>query len=708
MKIFRKIIIVVTILLFLALGITGIKTYQYYVDSQDNRFAINVELTPKTTSLVEGNTLAYNATNCGYSDVLVREIVVLSVYDETGEPVPAGGSTYAASCVELLEGDLSQRKAVQDNQVIYVSEYAIEAGKILFENAFSTHEETDNTYLSEYPLKVNEDRNVRIDVILQGRISAEDNWEVVANHSAFLGDPAKAQGILAQEATIPSFTNTVGYQWKINKDKAVLLGLGSISEKNIVIPSRVMLSQVDGNVVYDPLNGTDYPVEVGSVSFYGTDIETVLFQDGVTIESNSMGKEGQSGKGLFGNCVSLVSVENIPDTVTNMSYTFSGCTKLAEAPVIPENVQVMKGCFADCVSLSEIPTLPENLENISSCFKGCTALKTVASLPDSITNMEEAFAGCTSLESFDAIPASVENMKRCFRNCTGLQELPVLPMQFVEYNGCFAGCSSATGEIRIPEEAINYEEYFPMISGMFDGCEKLERIVVPCCKHADIVAELPEDILLSFEFTHTDVGLCQGCLCVTDTYKVDGLTVFFDDTPDKIVQRLLVILDTETPDVLKERCRKLTFTQSLEKYDSTYADDIWAGFARYPDSTAFVETVPLAHFLENATKRHVGETLDREAFHYSFTIVHELGHTYDYNFSTVARYSGSQRWKQLCQQEGAVFVQELREHYSKNQYPEEMFARALEEYFVLNTKNFREVCPGMYAYLDELFGDTAQ
>lgn len=708
MRKFKIIISSLVILVLLTIGIIGIKVYQYYLDSRDNRFTISIEMSPTKASLVDGNILSYTATNCGYSDTLIREIVVLSLYDETGEPVPAGGSTYSTSCVELLGSHYPQRKAVQDHQIIYVSEYSIHAGKILFENVLNASEEIENTYLSEYTLNTDSLKNLKVDIILQGKLEDTDSWEIVASSTTLLGNNKKTQET-SEDVELPVITNPVSYQWKINKDKAVLTGLGSISEKDIIIPSTIMLSQKDENVFYDPLEGTEYPVEVGSVSFFGTDIQSVQFQDGVTIEKNSMGKDGQPGKGLFGNCVNLVAVENIPDTVTDMSYTFSGCTNLVNAPEIPESVQTMKNCFVNCVSLIEIPTLPKNLESIQGCFKGCEKLKTIVSLPDSIVNMEEAFAECTSLRSIDKIPSSAENMKRTFQNCTSLQTLPELPNKYAAYNGCFKGCSTATGEIKIPIEAINYEEYFPRIKGMFDGCEQLEHIIVPCCEYADIVTFLPQNIDLSFEFTHTDNGLCQGCFYTTSSHVVDGLTVYFDHIPEPVAERLLVKLDTEIPNDLKDTCRKLTFTQSLGKYNSTYADDVWGGFALWPDGTAFVKVAfSLDCYLENASEKSVEDVIGLDVFIYGHTIVHELGHTYDYNYSTVARHSGSQRWRQLCEQEGIVFIQDLQENYRQSQYPEEMFARALDKYFVPNNSDFREACPGMYAYIDELFGAATQ
>lgn len=702
MRKFRIIVSTIAILVILAAGIIGIKAHQYYVDSRDNRFTINIEISPTKASLSDGNILSYTATNCGYSDTLIREIVVLSLYDETGDPIPADGSTYSTSCVELLGSHYPQRKAVQDNQIIYVSEYSIHAGKILFEDVLNANEEIDNTYLSEYTLNTDSLKNLKLDVILQGKLEDTDSWEIVASSTTWLGNNKKTQET-SEKVELPVITNPVSYQWKINKDKAVLTGLGSISEKDIIIPSTVTLSQKDGNVFYDPLEGTEYPVEVGSVSLYGTDIQSVQFQDGVTIEKNSMGKDGQPGKGLFGNCVNLVAVENIPDTVTDMSYTFSGCTNLVNAPEIPESVRLMKNCFVNCASLIEIPTLPKNLESIQGCFKGCEKLETIVSLPDSIVNMEEAFAECTSLRSIDEIPSSAENMKRTFQNCTSLQALPELPNKYVAYNGCFKGCSTATGDIEIPIEAINYSEYFPNIKGMFDGCEQLERIAVPCCEQADIIAFLPKNIDISFDFTHTNEGFCQGCFYTTSTHEVDGLTVYFDNIPEPIAQRLIEILDTEIPDELKKTCRKLTFTHSLGKYHSAYADDVWGGFALHPDGTAFVRiTFPLADYLENATGKSVDDVLGLDVFIYGQTIVHELGHTYDYNYSTVPRHSDSQRWRQLCEQEGNVFIQELKEKYSQSEYPSEMFARALEKYFVPNNSGFKKDCPGMYAYIEEL------
>lgn len=629
MKIFRKKSVATGFIVFLLVGMVACLYFAYkYI----NRFAVDVGLAPVHASLLEENTIAYRATNWGFTEVFVREIVVLSVYDENGAPVSAGGSSYSASSAELLGDALPQQKAVQDNQVVYVSEYTLDAFKGLIKIPGN---QEGNTYLSQYDLKVDAGRNVRVDVILQGRTKPEDDWETAGSMSAFLGDDTLAVRLLEENAQVPALTHTVSYQWRITGNKAVVLGLGDISEKNIIIPSRIMLSWVENVPKNDPLNGKEYPVEVESICFFETDIETVYFQDGVKIEKNAMGKDSKElQRGLFENCTNLVAVENIPDTVTDMSYTFKGCTKLTQPPELPENV---------------------------------------------------------------------ENMTGCFQNCTGLQKAPKLPARYVIYKDCFRGCSSLTGTVEIPKEVVSFQILFPNIKDMFAGCKKLDGIVIPCCNRGDIATLMPKGIDVSYQLAHQKKGACPGCAHITDTRKVDGMTVYFDDIPQVFVEDLLMILDTQVPDKLKEYCPKLTFTQSLAKYNSAYKKDIWAGFASFPSNKAYVRVRFPGALGEHDTESTVISGMLRS---YKSTIIHELAHTYDYRYSAVPKHSDGKQWKTLCQQEGDIFIPELVEYYRKDEYRREMFARAAA-WYVTAEDYIMKNCPGMYGYIDKLFGQAA-
>ena len=77
---------------------------------------------------------------------------------------------------------------------------------------------------------------------------------------------------------------------------------------------------------------------------------------------------------MFYCCTSLVTAPVIPDSVTDISSTFSGCTSLVNAPTIPNSVTGMSGTFQGCTSLVTAPVIPSSVANIGFLFNGCTNL----------------------------------------------------------------------------------------------------------------------------------------------------------------------------------------------------------------------------------------------------------------------------------------------------------------------------------------------
>ena len=58
-----------------------------------------------------------------------------------------------------------------------------------------------------------------------------------------------------------------------------------------------------------------------------------------------------------------------------MSSTFSGCTSLVNVPIIPDSVTNMSYTFENCTSLSStIMTIPSLVTNMTGTFSGCTKL----------------------------------------------------------------------------------------------------------------------------------------------------------------------------------------------------------------------------------------------------------------------------------------------------------------------------------------------
>lgn len=117
----------------------------------------------------------------------------------------------------------------------------------------------------------------------------------------------------------------------------------------------------------------------------------------------------------------LISIPQIPNTVTEMNWTFWGCTGLKIAPIIPSSVIDMSGTFYKCSLLEESPFLSSSVKNMYRTFDRCTSLKTITNIPEKVSSLQFTFYGCSNLENVSLIiPNSVTNMNRTFYECTKL------------------------------------------------------------------------------------------------------------------------------------------------------------------------------------------------------------------------------------------------------------------------------------------------
>ncbi len=220
-----------------------------------------------------------------------------------------------------------------------------------------------------------------------------------------------------------------------------------------------------------------YPLNTG----LQTKIETVVFEPGVTPTDISF---------YFQYCSNLLTVSNLPDSITTMWSTFTDCTALEAAPSLPSKLSCLNGTFGNCSSLKEapmipasvreassafigcsslekMPEIPEGLTSMANMFMGCSSMKDVSTIPQSVENMSSTFSGCSSLEMAPAIPDGVTNMESSFQNCTSMKLAPALPSSLENMAGTFSGCTSLESAPAIPEGTKT-------ITNVFAGCTALQ------------------------------------------------------------------------------------------------------------------------------------------------------------------------------------------------------------------------------------------
>lgn len=237
----------------------------------------------------------------------------------------------------------------------------------------------------------------------------------------------------------------------------------------------------------------------------------------------------------FVNCTNLMSITNINQNVTNMSYAFAGLPEEFyeyEFPSIPNSVQDISGLFAYHLEWSDIPvnamlnawsklpthlqnsaagfldgcrylynvpsnTLPDFMTNISNGFRNCRSMTNMPIITNNVVDMSGAFENCTSLNNTAySIPNSVTNMSRAFRstyitstpsfaantnindmsyafaNCSKLTNVANIPSSATNMSYTFASCYNLTTSSPLPSNVID-------LSGCYHGCKLTSAPTIP-------------------------------------------------------------------------------------------------------------------------------------------------------------------------------------------------------------------------------------
>lgn len=762
-------IILLVLLLLAGSSVFGVRAYRAYTDSRDNQYLMNLSVAPAGESGYYGplpaayepgqeRPISFTVSNGSYIPVQVREVLLLSVYDQNGTPVFLDGSPYTESSVELRSENGTLVKALENHQAVYVSEYTLEAGKPLFEARSEWEESAASHQSSEYSLVTAENSPyagyvLRMDLFLYGRPQAYPyaDWQPLASVSNILENPAVPAALetsFSAGLSLPTFSSAQTYHWELDSGKALLAGIGNMQEPDAVIPGKVWLSETPEGYVEDPVTGTCYDVKVKGNAFYDSkQLQTVTFRDGASIAGNIMW-DGRK-QGMFEGCTALTAVNNIPDgvismeetfqrcaslesmpqlpaTVENLNSCFLGCTALRNTASIPESALSLKACFQGCTALKDAPAFPEGVTDLSDCFNGCTALKTVASVPSSVTKMDRTFAdchslsespvlpdglksmaatfyNCTNLAEVSNLPDTVVNLDSCFEQCSNLETVPDLPAQAFILDECFKGCTSLSGTVTLPGEAFAYSNFLAINTDkIFDGCVALDAIQVDGCTELIEAEEISADIPVHFTKTHTRKN-CDSCHIFSGDFDVNGLPVVMDEVWEIQVPMFMDILE-DIPECLIATCDRIVFTSNWNHTE-------WAAGVYYWDSRnayIHVHCVYHDHRIANISIAEdisggLQEAVRVDEFSYRTTVFHELAHGYD-RHSSSSILSDTSRWRELYAKEGTPFNPPS-EFYASHEFSRECFARATAAYFCdslhLNST------PGIHAYLEELFGDAA-
>lgn len=230
----------------------------------------------------------------------------------------------------------------------------------------------------------------------------------------------------------------------------------------------------------------------------------------------------------FKDCVSLVGIPNIQNTVTSMVGTFMGCSSLTDVPSIPYGVTSLEGTFSGCSSLVNAPSIPNTVTNMYETFKDCVSLSAPPTIYYTVSDMRYTFQNCVSMASAPTIPDSVTFISNCFENCP-FETVDAIPSSITEAIEAFKGCSNLKS-IRYFGITLSTLRDNVSFKDMFSGCDSLESIGFTLGRADDWHFYFLKINYASFDYTVVDKDKTRH----TDTEYFTKTTLVLPELTDEL------------------------------------------------------------------------------------------------------------------------------------------------------------------------------
>lgn len=286
-----------------------------------------------------------------------------------------------------------------------------------------------------------------------------------------------------------AFRGCSGLQTVVLGDELLTIGKNAFercsSLKSISIPNKVSIIQTETFYYCSSLSQVTLCEGL-------TTIETNAFIYCSSLRNIRLPKSITSLPGAFQNS-GLQEIE-IPEGVTELSYTFSDCNNLSKVILpsslvkigaysfkgctnlvsiaLPQSVQVIgERAFGSCSNLNKI-NLPQTITTIGSyAFYYCTSLREIA-IPNKVTKIGNyIFQGCTSLSSVTLSNNITSIGDRAFEDCHSLTNINMpTELTFID-NTAFQNCRSLHS-ITIPSKVTQ------LGGAIFNGCSSLASITL--------------------------------------------------------------------------------------------------------------------------------------------------------------------------------------------------------------------------------------
>ena len=257
----------------------------------------------------------------------------------------------------------------------------------------------------------------------------------------------------------PSYTYSEGLQYSNEGTYYSIVGIGSCTDTEIIIPPTYCGLPVRG---------------IRGFAFRDCDSITrvVLGSNIVSIYIDS-----------FANCTSLKSIV-VSEKATNIMEAFTGCTALSEIHIVDigawcetsitdsDSVLSKADLYFEGKLLTDV-VIPEGVTSISSnAFSGRTTITSIA-ISDGVKIIESgAFSNCTSLKNVTLGKGLISIEDKAFYGCTSLISLDIPDSVTTIGRSVFTACESLTN--------ITLSNSLTKIDGnTFSRCTSLKSVNIP-------------------------------------------------------------------------------------------------------------------------------------------------------------------------------------------------------------------------------------
>lgn len=161
---------------------------------------------------------------------------------------------------------------------------------------------------------------------------------------------------------------------------------------------------------------------------------------------------------------SMTDISHTFEGINYDSYSFYGFLKLKHGPVNFGGAVNMAYTFNNCQNLISVGNIPNTVTNMRCCFFHCANLTQVGDTPGVITNLPDsvivaraAFSECLNLPHLPFPGNSVTDLDNYAFNCQKITSYNYyFPMSVQRMNQTFWNCQNLTGDIYIKSNQVGY------------------------------------------------------------------------------------------------------------------------------------------------------------------------------------------------------------------------------------------------------------